>query len=298
MYDAAHALDHPETAGWALGALDPDDAAGFGEHLATCRQCQGEVAEFTPVAKSLTQAAPAAEPPADLEVKIVAAVRYAAMAESAAGPSAASTAASEPPTSAQAEPKPARTAKAHRWWHLHWTNPLFAALAAAAVTAAAFLGSTLFHAAPALAATIKLTAKPGSTGSGLATARHTHGGYKISLTRQGLADHGPGLVLRVPVCRTGQPPGSPRARHGGDLRRRSRRTRLSTCGAQRTPPTSRSCRSPSNSQETPASRARSSSPAPPKQSGHNRQLHRLVIGTAQNGNLCLTHPQRNPRAPG
>jgi hypothetical protein len=262
VYDAAHALDHPETAGWALGALDPDDAAGFGEHLATCRQCQGEVAEFTPVAKSLTQAAPAAEPPADLEVKIVAAVRYAAMAESAAGLSAASTAASEPPTSAQAEPKPARTAKAHRWWHLHWTNPLFAALAAAAVTAAAFLGGTLFHAAPALAATIKLTAQPGFTGSGLATARHTHGGYKISLTVRGLRIPGPGRFYE--------------SSRRGPSSSTAPAARLSRCGAQRTRPTSRSCRSPSNSQETPASTARSSSPAPRKQAGHNRQFHRLV----------------------
>ena len=51
VYDAVHALDHPETTGWALGALDPDDAARFQEHLATCQQCQAEVAEFTPVAK-------------------------------------------------------------------------------------------------------------------------------------------------------------------------------------------------------------------------------------------------------
>src|SRR5690348_11001365 len=208
VYDAAHALDHPETAGWALGALDPDDIAGFGEHLAICPQCQGEVAEFTPVAMSLTQAAPAAEPPADLEVKIVAAVRYAAMAESAAGPSVASTAAAEPPASALAEPEPARTAKAHRWWHLHWTNPLFSALAAAAVTAAAFLGSTL-HAAPALAATIQLTAQPGFTGSGVATARHTRGGYTISLTVRGLPITRPGWFYECRYAGPGNRPGHP-----------------------------------------------------------------------------------------
>ena len=187
VYDAVHALDHPETAGWALGALDPDDAARFQEHLATCQQCQAEVAEFTPVAKSLTQAAPAAEPPPGLELKVVAAVQYAALAESAAT----STAAPVPATTDQAEPEPTRAAKAHRWWHLHWTNPLFAALAAAAVTAAAFLGSTLVQSAPALAATIKLTAQPGFTGSGLATARHTHGGFEISLTVKGLPIPGP-----------------------------------------------------------------------------------------------------------
>ena len=84
VYDARHALAHPEVAGWALGALDPDDMAAFEEHLRSCEQCQAQVAEFTPVAKSLAMAAPAAEPPAGLELKVVAAVQYAAMAESAA----------------------------------------------------------------------------------------------------------------------------------------------------------------------------------------------------------------------
>ena len=187
VYDARHALDHPEVAGWALGALDPDDMAAFEEHLRSCEQCQAQVAEFTPVAMSLALAAAAAEPPAGLELKVVAAVQCAAMAESAAT----STVAAATTMAAQAEPKPASTVKARRWWHLHWTNPLYAALAAAAVTAAAFLGSTLFQTAPALAATIKLTAQPGFTGSGLATARHTHGGYEISLTVKSLTIPGP-----------------------------------------------------------------------------------------------------------
>src|ERR1700749_1359331 len=60
VYDAQHALEHPETAGWALGTLDPEDAAAFSEHLQSCEQCQGEVAEFTPVAGSLPLAAPSA----------------------------------------------------------------------------------------------------------------------------------------------------------------------------------------------------------------------------------------------
>ena len=84
VYDAQHALEHPEVAGWALGSLDPDDMAVFEQHVQTCEQCRGEVAEFTSVAASLALAAPAVEPPADLEFKVVAAVQYAAMAESAA----------------------------------------------------------------------------------------------------------------------------------------------------------------------------------------------------------------------
>src|SRR6201994_46456 len=82
VYDAQHALEHPETAGWALGTLDPEDAAAFSEHLQSCEQCQGEVANFPRVAGSLPLAAPSAEPPDDLFYKTMAAVQYAVMAES------------------------------------------------------------------------------------------------------------------------------------------------------------------------------------------------------------------------
>ena len=203
IYDAAHALDHPENAAYALGALDPDDAARFEEHLATCDQCQAEAAEFTPVAKSLTLAAPAAVPPADLELKVVAAVQYAVMAEGSASGAAAAT------TTSRTEPKARPTAKAFRWWPLHWTNPLFAALAAAAVTAAAFLGAGLFQSAPALAATFKLHAQPGFSGSGLATARHTSGGYKISLTVKDLPVPDPGQFYECWYAGLNNRPGQP-----------------------------------------------------------------------------------------
>ena len=99
VYDAQHALEHPEVAGWALGSLDPDDVAAFGQHLQTCEQCRGEVAEFSPVAESLALAAPAVEPPADLDLRVVAAVQYAAMAESAATPL-------QSPKRLQRQPKP------------------------------------------------------------------------------------------------------------------------------------------------------------------------------------------------
>src|SRR5271166_6980806 len=84
-YDAQHALEHPEAAAWALGALDPDDAAVFEDHLQSCEQCQEQAAEFAPVAQSLALAAPANIPPPDLLNKTLAAVRY-AMAESRTKP--------------------------------------------------------------------------------------------------------------------------------------------------------------------------------------------------------------------
>ena len=176
-YDAQHALEHAEVAGWALGALDPDDAAAFEEHLRSCRQCQAAAAEFAAVTGSLALAAPAAEPPPDLEIKTLAAVRYAVMAESRARP--------EP-----AAPNPAAASKASRWWHLHWSNPLLSAvtaLGAAAVTAAAFIGAQVFPAAaPAVAASFDLKAQPGQSGSATATARRIHGGFEIQLTAKQL----------------------------------------------------------------------------------------------------------------
>jgi hypothetical protein len=188
VYDARHALDHPEVAGWALGSLDSDDVAAFKRHLQTCEQCRVEVAEFTPVARSLSLAAPVAEPPADLELKVVAAVQYAAMAQSAA----ISSVDEAPAPSVQAEVMPGATAKARRWWHLHWANPLFAALAAAAVTAAAFLGATFFESAPALAATFTLHPQPGQIGSATAVARSVTGGYQIKINLKHLARLSPG----------------------------------------------------------------------------------------------------------
>jgi anti-sigma-K factor RskA len=195
VYDASHALEHPEAAGYALGALDPGDAAAFEEHLASCEHCRGVVAEFAPVASALRLAVPAAEPPPDLELKVVAAVQHAAMAEAAA-----------PAPAGQAKTRPVTTAS--RWRQLHWTNPLFAALAAAAVTAAAFVGAALFRPAPALAATIRLHAQPGSSMSGLATVVHESGGYRITLTVTGLPVSAPGQFYECWYAGPGDHPGS------------------------------------------------------------------------------------------
>jgi Anti-sigma-K factor rskA/Putative zinc-finger len=85
-YDAQHALEHPETAAWALRALDPGDAAAFEEHLQSCQQCQEQAAEFAPVVRSLALAAPADIPPPDLLNSTLAAVRNAALAEGSAEP--------------------------------------------------------------------------------------------------------------------------------------------------------------------------------------------------------------------
>jgi anti-sigma-K factor RskA len=175
-YDVNHALAHPDVAGWALGALDPDDARAFGEHLQSCEECQAAVAEFETVAVTFNRAAPEIEPPADLVAKSMAAVQFAMMEVSR-------------PALAPAKDK------ASRWWHLHLSGrflPLMTAVAAAAVTAAAFVGSSLFTVSPALAATFALAHAPGQTGSATAVARSAEGGYQITLDVKHLRKLGPG----------------------------------------------------------------------------------------------------------
>ena len=207
--NAQHALEHPEVAGWALGALDPDDLTAFGEHLRSCEQCQAVVAEFEPVVQGLKFAAPAAGPPADLEARTIAAVQYAVMAESRPSPAPVPTVATATP-----EPKPGSASKASRWWHLHWTNPLLSAvtaLGAAAVTAAAFLGVQFSQvAAPAVAASFNLHAQPGQSGSATAVARHVNGGgWEIQLTVKHLKNLGPGQFYECWYASPDNRPGHP-----------------------------------------------------------------------------------------
>ena len=149
-------------------------------------------------------AAPAAEPPPDLEFKTLAAVQYAVMAESQTQPEAPS----EP-----AAPKPSSAGKASRWWHLHWTNPLLSvvtALGAAAVTAAAFIGVQVFQAsAPAVAASFSLHAQPGQSGSATATVRHADGGWEIKLTVKDLKKLGPDQFYECWYAGPNNRPGHP-----------------------------------------------------------------------------------------
>lgn len=182
-YDVNHALEHPDVAGWALGALEGEDSQAFEEHLQSCDDCQAAVAEFEAVAEALKHPAPAVEPPADLQARTIAAVQRAAMA-------------AERPE--QAPDKAAGNAldKASRWWQRHWTGrflPVLTAVAAAAVTAGAFLGAQIFQAAaPAVAASYNLAARPGQVGSATGVARDVHGGYEIQLTVKDLPKLAPG----------------------------------------------------------------------------------------------------------
>jgi anti-sigma factor RsiW len=60
--------------GWSLHSLEPDDAAAFAAHRATCPECARIVAETREVMAGLVGAVPEAEPSADLRTRLRAAV--------------------------------------------------------------------------------------------------------------------------------------------------------------------------------------------------------------------------------
>lgn len=60
---------HTDVAAYALGRLDPGDAARFEQHLAGCAGCREELGELAPAARLLTLAGPADEPPSDLQAR-------------------------------------------------------------------------------------------------------------------------------------------------------------------------------------------------------------------------------------
>jgi anti-sigma factor RsiW len=66
-------------AGWVLGALDPDDAERFADHVLTCQDCQRTVADLESAGRLLTMTSPASpHAPAGLRAAILNRVRQAA----------------------------------------------------------------------------------------------------------------------------------------------------------------------------------------------------------------------------
>ena len=66
---------HELTAGYALNALDPAEAAEFEDHLAGCRQCREELASLQAATSSLAYGVEGPAPPAALRSRILAQAR-------------------------------------------------------------------------------------------------------------------------------------------------------------------------------------------------------------------------------
>lgn len=65
---------HDEVAAYALGALTPEDARRFEQHLEQCEECQVELSEYRPVVATLPSAAEPVAPPPALRQRIMAVV--------------------------------------------------------------------------------------------------------------------------------------------------------------------------------------------------------------------------------
>jgi hypothetical protein len=180
-------LAHPEAAGWVLGTLDRGDAERFAAHLESCPDCRAAVAELGPAARLLRTAAPAAEPPEELQARTLDAVATAA----AAG----------------------RPGEPRSRWRARSTRML--ALAAAVVIAAAVsVGLLLSRPAPAQTYTVVLHPQPGSpaaagAASGRAVATQAGGGWSVQLTVAHLPDLGPGRFYECWWAGPGNRPGHP-----------------------------------------------------------------------------------------
>ena len=89
-------------AGQALYALSPEDEERVALHVAECDSCRRQLREAEALAASLAYAVPAAAPPSDLRVRVLAAVEPVVEAAPAA------------PTPAPARPRQA--GRSRSWW--------------------------------------------------------------------------------------------------------------------------------------------------------------------------------------
>jgi anti-sigma-K factor RskA len=64
-----------DLAAYMLGALTPEETAGFERHLEGCERCQGEMRWFEPAVNALPESVERAEPPPRLRAALMAEVR-------------------------------------------------------------------------------------------------------------------------------------------------------------------------------------------------------------------------------
>src|SRR5262249_3095004 len=64
-----------EAAAYVLGALEPEEAAAYSQHLAACASCRDEVAALTPIADALATAVAQHPAPSDLRRRVLREVR-------------------------------------------------------------------------------------------------------------------------------------------------------------------------------------------------------------------------------
>jgi negative regulator of sigma E activity len=114
---ARHAATRDLLGAFALGAVDTEEAASVRAHLATCAECQAEMAELWIAVDSLPNTVEPMEPPPALRGRIAAAIAAEVASPAPAPPAPSAARASEPvPTVAPAPPAPEPIRKPASFW--------------------------------------------------------------------------------------------------------------------------------------------------------------------------------------
>jgi negative regulator of sigma E activity len=114
---ARHAATRELLGAFALGAVDAEEAASVRAHLATCAECQAEMAELWIAVDSLPNTVEPMEPPPALRGRIAAAIAAEVASPAPAPPAPSAARASEPvPTVAPAPPAPEPIRKPASFW--------------------------------------------------------------------------------------------------------------------------------------------------------------------------------------
>jgi anti-sigma-K factor RskA len=142
---------HPNVAAFALGGLEPEEAAEIQRHIASCADCQGELEELRMVDRALEAAPPPAAPPAYLKGEILSRVRAERLSPSSEAGVA------ESSSSVERQGRSHRTSLFDRFKHLRIVLPSVAAVLVAVMALGVSFGY-LREEAPV--ATIQLTPTP------------------------------------------------------------------------------------------------------------------------------------------
>ena len=86
MSEESHERRREDVAAYAIGALEPDEAAEFERHLAGCEQCRRDLRWLAPAVSSLGESVERREPPASLRTELMATVREEAATAPPGGP--------------------------------------------------------------------------------------------------------------------------------------------------------------------------------------------------------------------
>lgn len=192
---ADHPAPHPDLGGYVVGGLAEDEREVFEGHLATCDDCRREVDELAALTPPLLWAAPPLDAPADLEDRVLAAVRAAGEREASSPPPAPS------PITRPHRRRPRRMVPLGRAAAVTVAVALLAGAVGAAIRddpnrAAAPAATTTIPATTTTTTvagtTLELQPPPGRTGRGLALISSSASGRVIDLEVEGLAVPPPG----------------------------------------------------------------------------------------------------------